>query len=52
MSPLFFGNYAKLANHATIVNHVLDFIIMFYAILGSIGNHDNHANAANHDIND
>ena len=36
----------------TIVNHVLDFIIMFYAILGSIGNYDNHANTASHDIND
>lgn len=51
MSPLFFGNYAKLANHATIVNHVLNFIIMFYAILGSIGNHDNYANTASDDTN-
>ena len=25
---------------------------MFYAILGSIGNYDNHANTASHDIND
>ncbi len=51
MSPLFYANYAKLAIYASVDNYVLDFIIMFYAILDNIGNYDSYGIYAFHVLN-